>query len=168
MTDIGVSFHVTEAATGRERVYRKSKLGKLMPTVTDTQAFPCDTKVPLPNGESSLEQDPTTHPILNERFQIEGQWQSQTGQGAIQGIALTRYSTAFSFFSPSNIELVIKVLDGCANNGHHWIFMAGLTDVKFDLWVKDMKTGKRWQIANPQGQPFGPVRDLTAFPCSTQ
>ena len=57
MTDVGASFHVTELSTGRERLYRKSKLGKLMPTVTDTQAFPCDDAQTSASSSAALHRD---------------------------------------------------------------------------------------------------------------
>jgi hypothetical protein len=29
---------------------------------------------------------------------------------------------AFWFFAAANVELIVKVLDGCALNGAHWVF----------------------------------------------
>ena len=38
---------------------------------------------------------------------------------------------------PGNIEVFAKVLDGCAVNGHYWVFVGGLTDVEVELAVVD-------------------------------
>ena len=43
------------------------------------------------------------------------------------------------FFSPSNPEMLIKVLDGCSINGHRWVFAAGATDLAFNLHVVDVE-----------------------------
>ena len=204
MTDVGAGFRVTELATGRERVYRKTAVGKLMPTVTDTQAFSCAAEssgaaadpaatgsagaraASLPAADSAtVPAGPPARPpasvpqpfrgppsdsgptyMLGERFQMYGEWTSPTERGALHGAPMTRDSMAFYFFTPENIEIVVKVLDGCAINGHRWLFMAGMTDVEFDLQVKDTQTGQLWRVANGLGKPFAPVGDVTAFPCS--
>src|SRR5262249_11938062 len=52
-------------------------------------------------------------------------------------LSLTSDGGAFWFFEPDNLELVVKVLDGCAVTGRHWVFATGLTDVEVTLLVDD-------------------------------
>lgn len=61
--------------------------------------------------------------------------------GLGRGVALTGDSGYFWFFAPDNVEVVVKVLDGRAVNGHYWVFYGGLTDLGFTLTVTDTATG---------------------------
>ncbi len=72
------------------------------------------------------------------RFQVEVAWEDgegRTGRGMAE--RLTARSGDFWFFEPANIELVVKVLDGCSINGHRWVVMGGLTDVGVEITVRD-------------------------------
>ena len=69
----------------------------------------------------------------------------------------------FWFFDGSNLELVVKVLDGCGVNGSHWIFAGGLTNVRTEIRVRDVVTGRTRTYVNPQGRPFAPVQDTSGL-----
>ncbi len=73
-------------------------------------------------------------------------------------------STLFWFFDAANWELLVKVLDGCDNNGHFWVFAGATTDVQFELTVEDLETGEEWRFENPLGNPPRTVNDTFAFP----
>ncbi len=68
------------------------------------------------------------------------------------------------FFSRENAEVLIKVLDGCAINGHRWVFAAPATDLAFNLHVRD-SYGRYWSQHNPQGQTAATRSDTQAFRC---
>ncbi len=70
---------------------------------------------------------------------------------------------AFWFFDPQSIEVVFKILDGCATNGHAWVFAGGLTNVGVTLTVTDTKTGAARIYTNPAGSAFQPIQDTAAF-----
>jgi hypothetical protein len=72
----------------------------------------------------------------------------------------TRY---FWFFNAANVEVVVKVLDGCSLNGSYWVFAAGLTDVDVMLAVTDTQTGLTKTYANPSGTKFRPIQDTSAL-----
>lgn len=78
---------------------------------------------------------------------------------------LTDDTGFFWFFDPDNVEVVVKVLDGCAVNGHRWVFAAGLTDVKVELFVLDTLTGRLKTYKRQGGRAFAPALDTTAFSC---
>ena len=42
-----------------------------------------------------------------------------------QAVPLTPDSGYFWFFNAANIEAVVKVLNACSVNDHHWVFAAG-------------------------------------------
>lgn len=98
------------------------------------------------------------------RFRVTATWRTPDGQtGAGQAIPLTTDTGYFWFFAPTNVEVVIKVLNACAGFGRFWVFAGGLTNVKVDLTVEDTKTGARVVYSNPQGTPFKPIQDTSAF-----
>ena len=42
------------------------------------------------------------------------------------------------FFDRDNVEVLVKVLDGCAVNGHRWVFVAPVTNLGFRLVIQQM------------------------------
>ena len=69
------------------------------------------------------------------------------------------------FFDRDNVEVLIKVLDGCGVNGHRWVFVAPVTDLAFNLRVES-PTGERWPHRNRLGQTADTAADTSAFPCA--
>jgi hypothetical protein len=100
---------------------------------------------------------------LGGRFRVEVGWKTARAAGRGHPFDLTPDTGAFWFFSPSNVELVVKVLDGTTVNDHFWVYFASLTDVEFDLAVTDTVTGTRRTYHNPAGV-LASRGDATAFP----
>jgi hypothetical protein len=78
--------------------------------------------------------------LRDGRFCVFGMWRDFDGN---TGLALpsghrTDESAQMWFFSPDNWELSFKLLNGCALNGHYWFFLAGTTNVEFELHVRDL------------------------------
>ena len=99
----------------------------------------------------------------HDRFAIRVQWRKpngETGQGTAQ--RLTSDTGLFYFFRESNVELMIKVLDGRNNNGHFWVFYGALSNLAYEIEVTDTETGAQRVYTNPAGQ-FGSVGDTRAF-----
>ncbi|HEX4494328.1 MAG TPA: hypothetical protein VIE43_01555 [Thermoanaerobaculia bacterium] len=97
------------------------------------------------------------------RFQVQVSWQEPAGAtGAGQTVPLSADTGAFWFFDPSNLELMIKVLDARAVNGYFWVYFGSLSNVEFTVTVTDMTTGAVKTYHNPQGV-FGSVADDRAF-----
>ena len=70
-----------------------------------------------------------------------------------RALPLTDESGAFWFFKESNVEVLVKVLDGRALNGHFWVFHAALSDVEYRIVVSDVADGHRaWDYTNPRGR----------------
>jgi hypothetical protein len=98
------------------------------------------------------------------RFRVRAIWRDRAGVKAPgTGRALTADTGTFWFFDPSNIELVVKALDGCGVNQRRWVFAGGLTDVEVTLQVDDMLTGDSRTYFNREGRSYVPVRDPEAF-----
>ncbi len=97
-------------------------------------------------------------------FEVEVEWDAGDGNAG-RGVAerLTARSGDFWFFGPDNIEMVVKVLDGCAINGHMWVFAAGVTDLEVTMTVRDTGNGKERAWSSPSGTRFQPILDKEAF-----
>ncbi len=98
------------------------------------------------------------------RFQVSATFTTAAGQqGSGQAVRLTPDTGYFTFFDPANVEVVVKVLNGCGFNQKLWVFGGGLTNVATVLTATDTATGVSRTYANPQGTPFQPVQDTSAF-----
>ena len=121
---------------------------------------------PAQHGGSCVP-DERTLCLENGRYAVRAVWQKLDGEsGDAVAWPLTGDTGLYWFFEPSNVEMVLKVLDGCALNGHRWVFSGGLTDVGVTMTVTDTETGEEKLYENPRGSPFQPVQDLNAFACS--
>jgi ELWxxDGT repeat protein len=102
--------------------------------------------------------------LAGNRFQVEIAWkdfQGHTGVG--HAVTLTADTGYFWFFSPSNVETVIKVLDGRSLNQAFWVFYGALSNVEYTISVTDTQTGITRRYVNPSGR-LASVGDTNAFP----
>ena len=83
-----------------------------------------------------------------------------TGVG--KAVQITRDAGYFWFFSPDNVEIIVKTLNGTGINGHYWVFYGALSNVEFTLTVTDTETGAVKSYENPLGT-FASVGDTEAF-----
>lgn len=120
-----------------------------------------DTPVPPPGCQP----DGQTLCLQGGRFRVRVDWQAvhahTTGIG--KALAISSDTGSFSFFDPSNQELVVKVLDGRGLNGAFWVFYGALTNVQYELEVTDTLTGAVKTYFNPQDRQAS-VADTQAFP----
>jgi hypothetical protein len=79
-----------------------------------------------------------------------------------QTTTLTGDTGSFWFFSPNNVELVVKVVDGRAFNGFFWVFYGALSNVAYTVTVTDTLTGAVKIYENPAGE-LASVADTAAF-----
>jgi len=98
------------------------------------------------------------------RFEVEVRWQTPDGTGGYgTAQALSSDTGVFWFFRPTNIELVVKVLDACAGFDRFWVFAGGLTDVEVEIRVRDTASGQERTYTSPLGTAFEPLQDTRAF-----
>ena len=58
------------------------------------------------------------------------------------------------------------MLDGCALNGHYWVFAAAASDVEIVATVTDLEEGRTFEFGNPLGQPAAAITATNAFACN--
>lgn len=130
-----------------------SEAGKIL----DAGSSPCRG----PESEAALYLD-------GGRFRIDVAWRD--GHGG-EGVARPAPEASPSagvmwFFEPSNWEVLVKIVDGCALNGHRWLFATAATNVGFTLRAVDTGSGKVYEFSNPPGRVPSPLQATQAFPCS--
>jgi plastocyanin len=101
------------------------------------------------------------------RFQVEVSWVTgiRVGKGTAVPLPAAPQSGLFYFFDPSNVEMLVKVLDACvpALGNQFWVFYAATTNVQFTLTVIDTRTGQVQVYSNPPDHTAAPVQDTHAF-----
>ena len=107
---------------------------------------------------------PQTLCLQGGRFRVEVAWRvpPQGTSGAGTAIPVTGDTGTFWFFSPNNLELMVKILDGRAINGHWWVFYGALSNVEYTITVADTATGAVEIYRNPYGHQ-GSNADTSAF-----
>ncbi len=98
-----------------------------------------------------------------QRFRVSINFVANGQPGVATGVPLTTDMGYFYFFTSTNVEVVVKVVDGRTVNDKWWVFIGGLTDVNTTLTVTDTVTGALRVYTNPQGTAFRPVQDTSAF-----
>jgi hypothetical protein len=131
----------------------------------------------LPFGNAATECRPSsTRLCLGGRYQVEVAWKDfQRNHGAGNAVALTPDTGYFWFFDPSNVEVIVKVLDGRGLNGHEWVFYGALSNVEYTLTVTDLQPRLTRRYFNPSGtfasvgdtQAFGPLGAFSTAPLTT-
>ena len=120
-------------------------------------------EVSLPAG--SCVPDDVTRCLLDSRYAVRVNWWTLRGEAGAGKVVRegTNDSGLFWFFNPENWEVLLKVLDGCAINGHVWVFGASTTDVGYAIEVTDTVIGGVREYRNEAGRPAPAVVDTAAF-----
>ena len=109
-----------------------------------------------------------------------------SGTGRVPTHGLGDSGALTYFFEPDNPEMLLKVVDGCAVNGHWWVFGSAATDIGYTVYIDDYATARqnarghmvfdRQNIYDHHGGGWitgsngystraGVISDTTAFPC---
>jgi hypothetical protein len=179
LSNVAYTLRVRDTATGAERVYRNPR-GKLA-SAGDTNAFPvraggaaataaanaAEATSPPPAATvaaaGTCAATPTALCLGGGRFRLTATWRDLRGNsGAGKAVALGGDTGYFWFFGPANVEVVVKVLDGTAINGHFWYFAGALSNVEYAITLTDTVTGASKTYRNPAGQ-FRSVGDTAAL-----
>lgn len=103
--------------------------------------------------------------LESNRFKTRVQWRSfdgERGSGTVIPLPLDD-SGLFYFFQPDNIEMVLKVLDGCGTNDRFWVFGAATTNVEYTITVTDTESQRVKTYFNPLTNGAPAITDTDAF-----
>jgi hypothetical protein len=179
LSDVSYTVTVIDSLTNVRKTYENAQ-GQLA-SVADTSAFPgsiassASSASSLTAGMAAAPArtfaaaapcvaDATSLCLNGGRFRVQVNWFAVNvpSSGAGQTVPLTSDSGSFWFFSPGNLELIVKVVDGRAVTGHFWVFYGALSDVEYTITVTDTETGTSRTYSNPQGR-LASVADTSAF-----
>ena len=148
------AVYVVGVIPGETYWFRLRREGRPISNETAATAF---YDVPPPcEGEGAL--------CLHGRFRIDASYDGGRGiAGKARAVRLTPESGYFWFFAPSNIEVVVKMLDGCSVNDKKWVFLTGLTSLRVLAVVTDTSTGATSTYLSANGEPFPTIQDVSAF-----
>ena len=106
--------------------------------------------------------------LQNGRFEVTVDWWTADGEptSALVAPKGTDDSGLFRFFDPTNWEMLIKVLDGCAVNEHVWVYGASTTDLGYSIRVRDTVANTVARYRNEAGEPARAITDNKAFPAA--
>ncbi|HSM51409.1 MAG TPA: SBBP repeat-containing protein, partial [Thermoanaerobaculia bacterium] len=121
----------------------------------------------------TCERTATTGCLQNGRFEVRSAYQTGTGGGEAQVMSFGGQraenvdSVFYTFFTPTNFEMGLKVLDACIPSlgNNFWVFGSGLTDQGWTVTVRDTVAGGERTYTNPVGSLSQTFLDATAFPC---
>ena len=124
-----------------------------------------------PAEDGGCTESATTLCLLNDRYEVSVAWSQTTADGTSvsdQGMGRaarprTDDSGLFWFFADDNWEMLVKVLDGCSYNGHHWVYAASATTVGLELTVRDTENGESKTWVKEPGAPAPAITDTGAF-----
>ena len=108
--------------------------------------------------------------LLEGRFSARLRWNDGTGfrdayVAAPTADGSSSSSGLFFFYpmDPSNWEVLVKMVDGCANNSRYWLLVSASTGFGWELTVRDEATGYTRLFTHPlDGQASG-ISDFGAF-----
>ena len=80
-----------------------------------------------------------TQPTIEVTYELEG----QSHQAHTAPFDLGPTATMFYFFEPHTAEVLVRVLDGHAINGHWWVAVAVLSDLPVHIKVT-LASGAVW------------------------
>jgi photosystem II stability/assembly factor-like uncharacterized protein len=134
--------------------------GRRLYAATGDGVFAIDLDAPPPPPCGSA----TALCLTQGRFRVEVAWRvpAQGTSGVGTAIPITDDTGTFWFFTPSNLELMIKVLDARVINARFWVFYGALSDVAYTVTVTDTATGAVKRYENPSGH-LASVADTDAF-----
>lgn len=105
-----------------------------------TGCSPTSTAACMHGGRFQVTLDYSTAEVTNEAARVKN-------------VDLGPASALFYFFDDTNVEALVKVLDGCGVNGNFWVFGAAATDLAYRLIVVDTKTRRATGYLNSPGAP---------------
>ncbi|HZI67706.1 MAG TPA: hypothetical protein VFF17_14190 [Thermoanaerobaculia bacterium] len=164
--DTAQSTHSTTGSAEWNAALMKSSAATatLVPQTDDIQAV--QYYYGTGSGAAPCVANATTLCMNNNRFSARGSFRTgagQTGEFMATAVPGAPDSGLFWFFAPSNLEMLIKVLDGCGLNSRYWVFFAAGTNVEFTVTVTDTQTGTQKTYTNPLNTAAAPVQDTSAF-----
>ena len=176
LTDLDYTLTVRETETGRVRIYTAARSGPLTCGEADTSAFgrACEARAAstAPEAEASFESPSGAElSLLAGRFRATVRATDPRTGRVVEGVAYPR-EDRFGYFGlagltgdPAFPEIFVKMADARQDGGHFWVFHTGLTDLSYELTIRDTVTGavKTYPGGATNGTQLCGAADTSAF-----
>ncbi|NJL28996.1 MAG: hypothetical protein HC897_14465 [Thermoanaerobaculia bacterium] len=164
LSDFAYTLTVSDTAQALTRFYDNPPF--VLASRGDTEAFPGRVSAPSPRSEPSRlrsEQKVAAAPLLLGRFRVDVTWKDFEGRTGMGQVVALSEETLYAWFStPGNVELLLKMLDGRAENGHFWLYYGALSNLEYTINLTDTFTGAVHSYHNPAGgSPAAGIRWLS-------
>jgi len=165
LTDLQFTITITDTSNGTVKTYQNTPgdCGAI-----DENAFMAAAKAAAAPAAKAIEKRGTCAPssstlcLLDRRFAVQVNWMNQfngtSGTGSQR--SLSDQSGLFTFTDPTDVELVMKMVDFGDRTA---FFYGALSDLEYDITVHDTIGGTTKTYHNPPGTFCGGL-DNTAFP----
>ena len=143
LTTLDLEISVRDLVTGRWR--RLSNPPGQIKSFVDIESFSdgdgIAKPIPVERVGSAPAPPPGAFQASGESLELHGfefsvAWKTGQEEGKGQALSFSEDAGFFWFFQEENPELIVKLLDGRAINGHYWLFVGGLSDVNFTLALR--------------------------------
>jgi hypothetical protein len=103
--------------------------------------------------------------LQKNRFRVKVNWHTAQASGVGLPIEIDGFDDTglFYFFNPRNVELTVKVLNGCVVNNHFWVFVSSGSTVGYDIEVTDTLFDETRTYSNELGHTPALIPDTGAF-----
>jgi len=122
----------------------------------------CDANVATMSDLFAAASSADVTPAPPARFTASATWTANGKAGSGNLVYLSTDTRGLWFFSPDNLDVVFKVVDGRAINGKFWVFYGSLTAEAYSLTITDTVTGAQKTYTNAAGQSSS-GSDTSAF-----
>jgi len=163
LTNLHFTITVTDTKTGSVKSYQNTagECGGIDQTAFAPSSTAPPATIPLrslPAAATTCKAGRNTLCLLGGRFKAEVDWRNQyNGASGHGGVVRASDVTGLVWFTdPSNIELIVKMLDF---GGQVKLFYGALSDLEYTLRVTDMASGATKSYFNPAGRFCGGIDD---------
>lgn len=106
--------------------------------------------------------------MRDERYRVEATWWTTDDPEPRRARVVregTNDSRLFRFFNEANWEILVKLMNGCEENRHVWVFAASTTDLASETTVTDTTAAEPpRRYRNAPGRSAPALTDTKAFP----
>jgi hypothetical protein len=140
-TDQAASVLVEDLVKGTFKTYSKTA-GNYCGTAdpgffTKSAALELPAGPPMSANKAVCAPSSTNLCLLGNRFGVRVLYANTP----VAGLELNDKTGSYTFFSPDNVEVFVKVLDGTAINGKYWVFFGSMTEQAYTIEIIDSVTG---------------------------
>ena len=164
--DLGATRLTTRAVTVADAVPLPAHSGQRSPAVLEDS--PSVPRAGAPQDLGCLESYHTSC-LQDGRFRMKAFAIKPDGEqvkARVKDALIGDEASLFYFFEFDNVELLVKVLDGCGVNGRYWVFGSAATDLEYTVEIKDLANERSRQYGRNGANPL--INDTNAFVCEVE